>query len=245
MASISPSASLSGWRACSPSVSGPSPTEDETNQDSGEDPREKGQEGAAVASDVLERLFRSGRTNALLAWAVVGVLALVLVESVLEFDRQWIVFVAATTAVVLVPPVASRSWQEMLPWELLVLATSPILVRGLLGGEVGTFASYVALAGLALVIVVELHTLTSLTVTHWFAVTLVVLTTMASAAAWAIVRWNFDRYRGTSYLSTNEALMTEFLWVIVAGFAAGVLFDAYFRRRDLALRRALGRVIRR
>jgi len=33
--------------------------------------------------DTLQRLFRDGRTNAVLAWPVVGVLAAVFVESVL------------------------------------------------------------------------------------------------------------------------------------------------------------------
>jgi hypothetical protein len=142
-----------------------------------------------------------------------------------------------------VPPVAFREWRVMLPWELLVLALLPILVRGLFGGTVGTFATYFALAALALVVVVELHLFTALEVTHWFAVVLVVMTTLASGAAWAVVRWNFDQFLGTSYLTDNYALMMEFVWVTLAGFAAGVLFDAYFRRRDRWLRRALSRVV--
>ncbi|MGQ3413276.1 hypothetical protein ACT4ML_13550 [Natrinema sp. LN54] len=200
---------------------------------------------ADAAADVFERLFRSGRTNALLAWLVVGVLATVFVESALDFDRQWLVFVAGVGTVVLIPPVAYGEWRVMLPWELLVIATLPILVRGLFGGSVGTFAAYLAVAGLALLITVELHMFTSLQVTHWFAIAFVVLTTLASVAAWTMVRWNLDRAFGTSYLSTNEALMAEWLSVTVAGLAAGMLFDAYFRRRDRQLRRALRRVVRR
>lgn len=195
--------------------------------------------------ELLTRLFRNGRTNALLAWVVTTVLVLTLFESALDTDFQWTVFVAAATVVALVPPLAYRAWEVMLPWELLVVATFPILVRSLFGGTVGTFASYISVAGLALLIVVELHMFTSLNVTHWFAVTLVVLTTLASVATWTIVRWNLDRTLGTNYLTTNEALMTEWLWVSLAGIVAGVLFDAYFRRRDRQLRRALGRVLRR
>lgn len=195
--------------------------------------------------DILERLFRSGRTNALLSWLLVGVLALVFVESALDFDRQWLVFVAVAGVIVLVPPIAHGDWRVMLPWELLALALLPILVRGLSGGELGTFAYYLSIAGLALVVTVELHMFTSLSVTHWFAVVFVVMTTMASVAAWSVVRWNFDRLLGTSYLTTNEALMAEFVWVTIAGFAAGVLFDAYFRRRDRRLWRAINGMIRR
>ncbi|MCG1004340.1 MULTISPECIES: hypothetical protein [Halobacterium] len=207
----------------------------------GDTPREP--TGAEYAEDVLERLFRDSWTNAVIAWLLVAVLALVFVDSALGFDQQWMLFVAAVGAIVLVPPAAFREWRVMLPWELLVLALLPILVRGLFGGTVGTFATYFALASVALVVVVELHLFTALEVTHWFAVVLVVLTTLASGAAWAVVRWNFDQYLGTDYLTTNEALMTEFVWVTLAGFAAGVLFDAYFRRRDRWLRRALSRVV--
>lgn len=48
----------------------------------------------------------------------------------------------------------------MLPWELLVLALLPILVRALFGGTVGTFATYLSLAALALLVIVQLHMFT-------------------------------------------------------------------------------------
>lgn len=192
------------------------------------------------ASDPFVGLFRSGRANAVLAWLMVAVLASVFVESLLDADLGWIAFVGASGLIVLVPAVASRSWRSMLPWELIGLALLPILARGLLGGTVGTAATYLSVAALALLITVELHTFTALRVTQWFAVAFVVLTTLASVAAWTMVRWLFDGLLGTAYLGTNDELMAEWLWVAVAGLAAGVLFDAYFMRRD----RQLGRVLR-
>lgn len=207
--------------------------------------------GSDQPPDRLAELLRNGRVNAILSWLMVGVLAVVFLESVLDFDRLWILFVAVTAVIVLVPPVAYRDWRMMLPWEVLVLALLPILVRGLLGGELGTFAYYLSVAGLALVITVELHTFTSVRMTHWFAVVFVTMTTMASVAAWAVVRWNADRLLGTEFLLTpgtgqteaNAALMVEFVWVTLAGLVAGVLFDAYFKGRGKALRRRLRRSI--
>lgn len=196
------------------------------------------------SKDVYDRLFRNGRTNALLSWALVGVLAVVFVESVLSVDLLWTVFVAATAVVVLVPPVAYREWRVMLPWELLVFALLPILVRALFGGELGVFAYYLAVAALALIVTVELHTFTPLQVTHWFAVLFVTMTTMASVAAWTVVRWTADRHLGTAFLTDNEALMTEWLYVALAGVVAGVVFDAYFRRRDRQLAKLLQGVLR-
>jgi len=195
--------------------------------------------------DRLLRLLRNGRTNAIVVWAMVAVLAGVFVESLLDADLLSLVFVVGLVAVVLAPAVSARNWKVLLPAELLGLALLPTLVRALLGGEPGVFATYFALAALALVIIVEFHMFTSLQVTHWFAVALVVLTTLAAAAAWTILRWNADRLLGTAYLTTNEALMIDWIYVTLAGLAAGILFDAYFRRRGRRLGRALRRVVRR
>jgi hypothetical protein len=199
----------------------------------------------ADIQDAFERLFRDGRTNAVLGWALVAVLASVFVESVADFDYRWILFTGFVGAVVLLPPVTFREWRVMLPWELLGLALLPILVRGLMGGTVGTFATYFSLAALALLVVVELHAFTSLRVTHWFAVVLVVLTTLSAVAVWTVFRWNADRFLGTAYLVDNETLMIEWLYVTLAGVGAGLLFDGYFRRRNQWLWRAIRRAIRR
>jgi hypothetical protein len=201
--------------------------------------------GTIHFDDTLEKLFRDGRTNAIIAWALVTILTAVFVESILGADYPWILFVSVVCFVVLVPPVAFREWRVMLPWELLVLALLPILARGLVGGTVGTFASYLSLAALALLVIVELHMFTELTLTHWFAIGLVVLTTLAAVAAWTVFRWNADRFLGTTYLTSNDALMTEWLYVTIAGLVAGVLFDGYFRRRDRRLWRAIRRTVRR
>lgn len=207
----------------------------------------------AEAEDVLARLFRSGRANAVLSWVLVAVLAGVFVESLLDVDRLWVAFVAVTGVIVLVPPITYTDWRVMLPWELLVLALMPILLRAFAGGELGTFAYYLSVSGLALIVVVELHMFTELTMTHWFAVLFVTMATMASVAAWTVLQWNADRYRGTSFLhepgvgqaAANDALMAEFTWVVLAGLVAGVVFDAYFRRRGRKLAGRIRRVIHR
>jgi hypothetical protein len=206
---------------------------------------EPGIPGGGVIEDRVARLFRNGRTNAVIAWAMIAVLGGVFVESLLGFDLLPMVLVAAITAVVVAPAVSARDPQVMLPWEVLGLALLPVLVRALLGGELGTFATYLSIAAFALILTVELHMFTSLRVTHWFAVLFVVLTTMATAAAWTVLRWNADRLLDTNFLTTNEALMIEWIYVTLAGLVAGVLFDAYFRRRGAQLRSAIGWVVHR
>lgn len=192
-------------------------------------------------NDVLASLFRDTRRNAAIGWVIVALTVLTLAESVITLDYQWALLSGTVLAVMLLPPLARRDRRVMLPWELLLLAALPVAVRGAITPtvELGTFATYLSLAALALLVVVELDMFSRMRVTHWFAVALVVVTTLSSAALWTIVRWNLDRTIGTSYLVDNDALMTEFAWVTVAGLAAGVLFDLYFRRRDRVLRRRL------
>jgi hypothetical protein len=217
------------------------------------DDRSTESDDRARSEDLLATLFRSGRVNAIISWSLVGVLGLVLLESLVDFDRLWILFVAVTGVIVLVPPVSYRDWRMMLPWEVLVLALFPILIRGLFGGELGTFGYYLSVAGLALIVTVELHTFTTVRMTHWFAVVFVTMTTMASVAAWAVVRWLSDQLLGTEFLSkpgmtsmeANATLTVEFVWVTLAGLVAGVLFDAYFKRRGRRFGHRLRQVIRR
>ena len=198
-----------------------------------------------AVEDRLTELVRDGRLNALAAWAMIAVLAGVLVESALDYDLLSAVIVVGLGAVVLAPTVAARDWRAMLPAELVGLALLPVLVRAVFGGELGTFATYVAIAALALVIAVDLHMFTSLRLTHWFAVVFVVMATLAAAAVWTVLRWNLDQSGGTAYLTTNDALMIEWLYVTLAGLAAGLLFDGYFRGRGRRLRRVIRRVVRR
>lgn len=195
--------------------------------------------------DVIDRLFHNGRINALIAWVTVIVLASVFVESLLDGDLQWMVFVAFVGFIVVIPPVVFRNWRVMLPWELLVLAELPILVRGILGGTVGTFATYIAISGIALLVIVELHMFTSLRITPWFAVTIVTMATLASVAVWSIFRWNADIYLGTNYLVDNRTLMIEWIYVTIAGIIAGGIFEIYFSRRDRILWNAIRRLVRR
>lgn len=203
--------------------------------------------------DLLAQLFESGRANAILAWVVVGLFAIVLLESALDRDLQWVIFTGVLIAIVLVPPASQRAPVVMLPWELLVLTSLPVVSRALEISQLANdFATFLSIAALALIVTVELHVLSRVRVTHWFAVVVVMLATLAIAGAWAIVRWTLDRYRGTEFIPhpydpdlANEALMIEFFWVLVAGLVAGVLFDLYFRRRAGRLRRSLAWVIRR
>jgi hypothetical protein len=128
----------------------------------------------------------------------------------------------------------------MLPWEVLLLAGLPILGRAVATFRVSSqVATYLSVAALALIVVVELNTFTSVRMTPTFAVAFVAITTMAAAGVWAVVRWSADILFGTAFLfepglteaEIERAVMLEFVASTVAGLLAGIVFEFYVRRR--------------
>ncbi|MFC3476987.1 hypothetical protein [Halobacterium litoreum] len=195
----------------------------------------------------LAPLIKDERTNAALGWLLVAFVALVAVESAPE-DLVWVTFSAAVVVVVLVPPVAYRNAKAMLPWEVLLLVGLPVFGRAFTApGLSSDVATYLAVAALALVVAVELDVFTPVSMTNWFAVLFVVITTMAAAGLWAIVQYASDLFLSTTFILPTEppltqaqeeaalnALMWDFVAATVAGIGAGLVFVLYFRRRASA-----------
>lgn len=187
-----------------------------------------------------EDFFRDTKINMYLSWLLTISVLAVFVESLLDFDILWIIFSGITMMLILIPPIRYRNHMVMLPWEVLLIAAIPVIVRTFqfspLANEIAT---YLALAAVALIISVELDAFTEVSFTHGFAIGFTVITTLALAGIWAILRYQMDMVLGTSFLTTNEELMHEFFNALVAGVFAGALFDGYFRRRDRYLRKAM------
>ena len=187
----------------------------------------------------LDQLLGDGRRNAVAAWLLVGLLAAAGVGIVVGAGPLWSVFALVLVALAVIPPVAYRSPHVMLPWEVLLMAALPVIGLALGAERLSSqFTAYFAVAAVALVLVVELQSFTSVRLSPGFAVVLVVVGTLAAAALWGLVQWGFDVYLDTSYIApngdvdaANEDLMYEWLYSAVAGLGAGVVFTLYFRRR--------------
>ena len=176
----------------------------------------------------LDRVVEDERVNAGLGWALVAFLALVSAEEILDGHLLWAGFTAFVGALALVPTVANRDWTVMLPWEVLALAALPIFGRSMATfPSASRVATYLSVAALALIVAVELHVFTAVKMTLGFAITSVVVFTMAAAGTWAVVRWAVF---GPSFVASNEALMIEFVYSIVAGGVAALVFEFYVRR---------------
>ena len=179
----------------------------------------------------IDRVLADSRRNAALSWLVVLVLLGVWSGEVLTGRFLWSVFSLVVIALAIVPPIAYRSLYVMLPWEVLVLAALPVLGLAI-GTELftGPVWAYLAVAAIGLVLAVELQSFTAIRFSTGFAIVLVAASTMAAAGLWALVRWGFEVLFSRPFVITNEALMLEFFYSMIAGIGAGVIFAGYFRR---------------
>ncbi len=194
----------------------------------------------------LRGIIEVHEANAVLGWVIVGFLTLAAGYAVLGGSLVWAGFTLTVAVLALIPAAAYRGLTVMLPWEVLALASLPVVGRTLVAGQTvagftftGRVTTYLAVAAVALIVAVELDVFTPVRMNYTFAILFVVITTMAAAGVWAIVKWVSDLYLGTSFLLTGEPesvverrLMWDFVAAMVAGVLAGTIFEFYFRRRS-------------
>ena len=159
----------------------------------------------------LGGLLADERLNAVLSWVLVASVLVGAGRSLLRGDFLWGGFATSIAVLSVLPPVLAGDARTTLPWEVLFLAALPVLGRAFLAAQVGEFASYLAVAALALIVAVELHVFTTVEMSRGFAAGFVVIATMATAGLWALVRWIADISLGTGFLASEEALMWEFV----------------------------------
>lgn len=188
---------------------------------------------------LVDDLLQSRRTNAVLAWTLVGFVGLAAATSFLRGDRLWAGFAVLVLGLAVLPPVAHRDPTAMIPWEVTALTALPLLGRAFSTLPLtNQLATYLAVAAIALVVAAELQLFTSVRMNDSFAVLFVVVTTLATAGIWALLRWVSDELRGTAYLDAlgatehaiERALMIEFVASAGAGITAGLVFAFYVRR---------------
>jgi uncharacterized integral membrane protein len=183
----------------------------------------------------LEDLFDEGRRNAAASWLLVAIAAAAWFGVVIVADPLWSVFALVIVALAVLPPIVYRSRYVMLPWEVLAMASLPLVGLAIgLQRLSGPIFAYLAIAAVALVIVVELDSFTPIRMSPGFAIVLVVAATMAAAAAWALLQWYVAIALDRSYDVSNDDLMIEFTYATLSGLGAGLLFRTYFRRRVVA-----------
>ena len=175
-------------------------------------------------------LLEERRVNAGLAWLSTAVLVIGAVAMFAGGNRLWPAFALIVTAVVVLPPALSRDPAMTMPGELVALVALPVVSRA-----VGFFLQvslFVAIAGLAMLVVLLLDGYTSLEMAPRFAVGFVVITTMAFAGGLAIAQFAADTLLGTDFVAGQREMNLDLLTATVVGLLAGIALEAYFRETD-------------
>lgn len=155
------------------------------------------------------------------------------IGSLVSFRILWAAFTGALLLAIVLPPLANRNLNLMLPWELILISAIPVLARfssfSALSSQVAT---YFALATFSLIIIVELDIFTSLKLNSSFAIALVLTGTLALGALWSLLQFWYGEFTSIQYIPDNTALMYDYLNITLTGLMAGIAFDLYFKRRD-------------
>ena len=175
----------------------------------------------------LRELITSGPRNAAATWLLIAAVATGGVASLAVGDLLWAVYSAAIVVVALVPLVRARDPSVLVAWPPLAVAAVPVVVRW--AGVFDESISYLSVAALALLVVVEVHAFSDAEMPPWFAVLFVVLTTLTVAGLWGVLQYVSDLALGTSFLAGRAELMWDLVAATAVGIGAGVLFEAFFR----------------
>ncbi len=193
-------------------------------------------------SDRFGGSIEEAKRNAVPCWLVIVLLAGLAIWQGFNGSYRWLSLIGIAIALMVLPTAILRDPYAVPPWELLVLVAIPVVDAALLNQTlISPIAVYLAVAAVALIVAVDVHTFTSVRMNRSFTVVLVVIATLAVGAAWNIAQWTADATLGTAYLvgdrtqdAANHAMMIDFLYAAIAGSVAGLLFIAYLRRRSFA-----------
>jgi len=177
--------------------------------------------------------FIGNRMNRLVSAFLIAYLVLSTIKIFLSGGITWSLYGLSVLALILGPWLFLGDRERVVPFESLLLVAIPFTVKGLELGFVGSHTlNYISASAIALLVVTELDTYTSFKTTYRFSIALVTLSTLAVAGFWAVGRWLSDIYLGTSFITSEHALMWEFVAAGIAGLVSSQLFTFYFRKRD-------------
>jgi hypothetical protein len=185
----------------------------------------------------LSRLLRSTSLNAIIGWGIVSLLFLLAIFDLLHGRLGWSILIAFLICVMIAPALLVHKLSVMPPWYFLLIAAIPII-----GSTTAyhffftSIPAYLAVATIALLLAAEINGFTSVHMNYRFAILLVFNTTLAISGLWNLLHWLLDinfrtafLFDGRSVEAINSAVMYEFIYAMIAGIAAGILFGWYFR----------------
>lgn len=203
-----------------------------------------------------ERSARPARTprrifEAEASWVTFTVLFLCTVYVFLNRDVLWSAFGVTALTLYILPIMSNRDPFQALPWEMTLLLSSPIILHisessRTLSENIGwwdntaslAFAFSFATIGFLLTLMLDMYT--KVRMNRAFALSFVVIFTMAISGFWQIGEYLSDVFADTENISSNAQVMKEFLWVTVGGLVMGFVYGAYMKAMPKSRREVLG-----
>lgn len=177
---------------------------------------------------ITHSLARNVTANAMLGWALVGVVFVTAAVSLLAESVLGGVLALVATGILVIPAVLRRDWRVMLPWPLGFVVAVGVTARAF--GIAPEVTGYVAISSVALAAVVELDSFTDVEMSRRFAVLAAVMTTIAFQSWWTIAGYYSDQWFGTSFILSQAELQWDLVAVMIVSLIMGVLFLGYFDR---------------
>lgn len=173
-------------------------------------------------------LVHDERVNAVLGWAMTGIVALAAIESFLTDAYLWGSLAVLIVAIVALPAAVTGRMTAMVPWQIPFVAAAAVVVRAF--EFYPDITGYVAIGTISLMVVVELDVYTEVELSRRFGVVFATMTTMSLQAFWIIAQYYSDRWLGTEYLLSQIELQWDIVYVTAVGIALGMLAEWYFNR---------------
>ncbi|WMW21726.1 hypothetical protein RE476_10100 [Methanolobus mangrovi] len=187
--------------------------------------------------DKLSRLLKNTPINAFAGWAMVLLLSLLGIGNLIYGRLIWFILIVFVISIIIAPAIIMRKLSVMPSWYFILLAIIPIV-----GSTTAWFffatsiPFYLSMATIALLLGAEINWFTSVKMNYRFAILLVVIVTLAISGLWHLLQWLLDMNLGTVYIlngrtpdTINNAVMHEFIYAMIAGIVAGLIFGWYFR----------------
>ncbi|MDY6788632.1 MAG: hypothetical protein SVV03_01580, partial [Candidatus Nanohaloarchaea archaeon] len=146
--------------------------------------------GESEEYEAVYRFVQDSRINAIISWILVVFLAASILHHAFTYQPSWALISLLVLSLVVVPPVSKWDLEKMIPWEILLLATLPLMGHALgVNLPASSLFYYISVASTALIITVELHMFTDIKMADWFIVLFIATSTLAVSAIWVIIRW--------------------------------------------------------
>lgn len=187
--------------------------------------------------DKLSKLLKSTPLNAFAGWIMVLVLFLLGIGNLVYGRFMWTILIFSVIWIIIAPAIILRKLSLMPSWYFIVAAILPLVGSSTAYYFFSTsIPYYISMATIALLAAAEIHWFTSVKMNYKFAILLVIVTTLAISGLRHLLEWLMDTGLGTAYLpygpgtdAINDIVMLEFIYALIAGTIAGIVFGWYFR----------------